>query len=259
VPLYGQPMYGQPLPPGYPLYAPGMPPGYPTPASPPARKSRMGLIIGIVAAALVAVLVTSVGVALALTSGRIASLAGEAPTTLPTPTLVESPVFDDPLTSPQHPWPVSDHCFFAADGYHIKDSRICFAPTGVFGDQSIRVRVKQISGSSDHGVGVVFRVRDRAAENRYTFLVFSDGTWNFYKFVNGTRTDIEDNTDPAINGLNQVNELKIVARGDDFQFFANGKKLGETHDSTFDLGEVGLDVGQGNEAVFSDLHIAIVG
>src|SRR5579859_7229951 len=60
VPLYGQPMYGQALPPGYPPYAPGMPPGYPTPASPPARKSRTGLIIGIVAAALVAVLVTSV-------------------------------------------------------------------------------------------------------------------------------------------------------------------------------------------------------
>ncbi len=265
VPLYGQPMYGQPLPPGYPLYAPGMPPGYPTPASPPARKSRMGLIIGIVAAALVAVLVTSVGVALALSHTTAASPAAQAQPTVGaqgtatvTPTPSERVIFQDPLTANTNGW-IDDgtHCSIHSDGYHIIGAFICYAPTGSFGNVSVSVTTRQIAGPITEFYGLVLRRTSQG--NYYKFSIDSNGKWRFSKVVNNTLTEILPFVpNSAIHqGANAVNTLKVRAIGSHFTFFVNGIEVGEADDSTFSAGLCGPDGAGSSEIVFTDFVVAL--
>lgn len=264
-PMYGQPMYGQALPPGYPPYAPGMPPGYPTPASPPARKSRTGLIIGIVAAALVAVLVTSVGVALALSHPGSTSPAAQAQptveaqgTTTVTPTPSERVIFQDPLTANTNGW-VDDgtHCSMHNDGYHIFGAFICYAPTGQFGTAIVSVTTRQIAGPITEFYGLVLRRTSQG--NYYKFSIDSNGKWRFSKIVNDTFAEILPFVpNSAIHqGLNAVNTLKVLAVHTHFTFFVNGTQVGEADDSTFSAGLCGPDGAGDSEIVFTNFTVAL--
>jgi hypothetical protein len=263
VPLYSQPMYSQPLPPGYPPY--GMPPGYPTPASPPARKSRTGLIIGIVAAALVAVLVTSVGVALALSHPGDTSpgaqaqpaVGGQGTTTI-TPTPSERVIFQDPLTANTNGWrDDGTNCSFHKDGYHITGGFICYAPTGQFGTVIVSVTTRQIAGPITEFYGLV--LRRTSMGNYYAFVIDSNGKWRFSKIVNDTFVDILPFVpNSAIHqGVNAVNTLKVLAVHTHFTFFVNGTQVGEADDSTFSDGLCGVAGATNGEIVFTNFTVAL--
>jgi hypothetical protein len=268
-PYYGQaappsvPLYSQPLPPGYPPY--GMPPGYPMPMSLPARKSRMGLIVGIVATALVAVLVTSVGVALALSHPGSTSPAAQAQPTVEaqgtatvTPTLSERVFFQDPLTANTNGWADDGtNCSFHNDGYHVANGFICFAPAGSFGSVSVSVTTRQIAGPITEFYGLVLRHTSRG--NYYLFSIDSNGKWRFSKVVNNTFADILPYVpNSAIHhGANAVNTLKVRAIGTHFTFFVNGIQVGEADDSTFSDGRCGVDGAGSSEIVFTDFEIAL--
>ncbi len=262
-PMYGQPMYGQPLPPGYPPY--GMPPGYPTPASPPARKSRTGLIVGIVAAALVAVLVTSVGVALALSHPGDTSPAAQAQPTVEaqgaasvTPTPSERVIFQDPLTANTNGWrDDGTNCSFHKDGYHITGGFICYAPTGQFGTVIVSVTTRQIAGPITEFYGLV--LRRTSTGNYYAFTIDSNGKWRFSKIVNDTFEDILPYVpNSAIHqGVNAVNTLKVLASHTHFTFFVNGTQVGEADDSTFSDGLCGVAGATNGEIDFTNFTVAL--
>jgi len=169
-------------------------------------------------------------------------------------------VFSDPLTSNTNGWSNDQHCFFRSDGYHVKgdgvDSWECFAPTDVPNDFSAQVRVKQISGATNDGYGIVFRHPGQG--DGYLFLIDGNGHWSIQK-CSGTTCSVLANWHTSGGviraGLNEENVVKVTASGSHFVFFANGKQIGQISDSSFTSGDLGLTSGSGNEVVFTNLVI----
>lgn len=242
----------------YPAYGqPGSPTG--SPFSPqPAKKSRAGLIIGIIV--LLVVLIGGGVAALSAFSGK--NSGGNSPTGTVGPSATATPqtLFHDALTSNTNGWAdAAGECFFSADGYHVTNGYICYAPAGEYGDASFTVQTKQLSGPVSHTHGIVFRRQSRG--NYYGFEVDAEGEWVFYKAVNDTYTTLHDfSTNPAIqSGLNTVNTLKVVAKGSHFDFYVNDTLVGSADDSTFtSTGKWGLSADESIDVLYSNLTISAV-
>jgi hypothetical protein len=173
-----------------------------------------------------------------------------------TPTSSTTPLFSDPLTSDANGWSTNQNCYFRSDGFHINGSWECFAPTDVPDNFTAQVRVKQISGPSGDGYGVVFR---RASiGNAYYFFIDGYGHWRVDKCVNNTCSALHNwsSSNGAVKqGANVANTLEVAANGSQFAFFANGTQLGQVTDSTFASGIFGLTGGQSSQVVYTDLVI----
>ena len=99
--------------------------------------------------------------------------------------------------------------------------------------------------------GVTFRAPDA---NRAYLLGFScDGKYSFFiwngqkqtRFINWTTNSA------IVSGSNQTNRLGVKAVGNTFTFYANGIKLGEASDKTFDKGFFGVFIGSAKTANFT--------
>lgn len=99
-----------------------------------------------------------------------------------------------------------------------------------FIDFDLRVRAHAVEGPDNNGYGVIFRLLDR--NNYYLFLVSSDGYYSVQRVLDGEFKEISTwiNTttpNPELNGLtvntglDAVNEIRVVARGDQFEFYVN--------------------------------------
>lgn len=275
-PMYGQPaapsypMYGQPAPgsvpmmPAYGQPAPGSVPFYPQPGmmQPPARKTNIGLIVGIVA--LVVVLVIAViGTVLLLRIGA-ASPTPQGPPVGATATSAAAAtataglnvVFQDSLLSNANGWADDSHCSFQSDGYHVKDGYICYAPAGNFTDSTVSVQVKQVAGDVHYFYGLVLRRGSQG--NFYEFDIDGNGKWAFGKVVNGTYTEIVPFVAHSAikRGLNATNTLSVTASSTHFLFFVNGTQVGQADDSTFSSGYCGVEGDDHLEVVFTNFTIA---
>jgi hypothetical protein len=269
-PAYGPPGYGQYAPPSYPMaYGPpstGTPPAYGPPTSPypyapvpPPRRSRTGLIIGVVVGVVV-VLATCVGAGVYFV-GQSANLsntigAGTPTAFAATPTTAATIVFQDPLTSNTNGWAVDPpHCQFADGGYQITDDYLCFAPAGVIRDGTITVQARQTQGISTQGFGIMLRRPSHG--NYYIFGIDSNSKWVFFRVVNDNLTRVVDFTENAAikGGLNSVNVLSVHAAGSHFDFYVNGTKVGQADDSTFASGRVGLAGGTNIQVVYNNFKV----
>lgn len=233
-----------------PPYSPG---GFaPQPPAPlPPRKSRSGLIIGMLLVVVV-LLVSGLGIALYALNARNqqgqagAGATATSPLTTPSPTATPGGtiLFQDPLTSNANGWLDSNgHCFFQDNAYHIKNSYYCLAPAGNIADANISVQAKQVAGSLRYPYGIVFR---RASSgNWYEFDIDSNSKWVFFKVVNGTLSTLVNYTPNAAikGGLNTAKSLMVQAKGSHFVFFVNGTNVGDADDSTFASGSSGLSAG----------------
>ena len=162
----------------------------------------------------------------------------------------------DPLTSNSNNWIVDANCFFSSDGYHIKASVLCFAPTDAVADGIATVTVKQLSGDIKSGYGIIFRRPSKG--NYYAFFIDSNGKWTFAKTVDGVlATLIDFKADPAIkSGLNATNTLKVQAVGQNYTFFVNDTQVGQSTDATFtSKGLWGLSGQDGLEVVYTDFSL----
>ncbi|HEX8996818.1 MAG TPA: hypothetical protein VF812_12380 [Ktedonobacterales bacterium] len=162
-------------------------------------------------------------------------------------------ILADSLMSNTNGW--SDdatHCYFAPDGYHIRDSYLCYAPIGIQTDGTESVTAKEVSGPTNHGYGLIFRRASKG--NYYMFIIDSDSKWAVGKVVNGTTSTLQEyTTDAAIKGgLNTANLLSVTMAGSTFAFYANGVKLGTIHDSTFTKGKWGLVAFSTDNVVFTN-------
>jgi hypothetical protein len=83
---------------------------------------------------------------------------------------------------------------------------------------------RPVAGPDDHnnGYGVIFRAQDAA--NYYLFLISSDGYYQVVRSVDGSQTELSTWIEsPLINpGVDVENWLRVIAVGDEFQFFING-------------------------------------
>ncbi len=94
-----------------------------------------------------------------------------------------------------------------------------------FGDFDLRVAAQAVEGPVDNGYGVVFRLRDH--DNYYLFLISSDGWYQVSRVLDSQPLVLSDWIEsPAINqGLNTVNDVRVIARGDQFRFSINGEDV----------------------------------
>lgn len=95
-----------------------------------------------------------------------------------------------------------------------------------FNDFDLTVDARAVAGPLDNGYGVVFRLKDR--QNYYTFMTSSDGYYQVARVVDGNITELSTfNVDSSIvnQGISTVNRLRVVARGNQFQFYINGEQV----------------------------------
>lgn len=93
-----------------------------------------------------------------------------------------------------------------------------------FSDMDLRVTARVIDGPDDNQYGVVFRYRDQ--DNYYAFFISADGYYSLVKRENGALRDISTwGMSEAIVTGKAANHIRIVAKGDSFSFFVNGKPM----------------------------------
>jgi hypothetical protein len=116
-------------------------------------------------------------------------------------------------------------------------------------DYTIEVDVRQSSGTSKSGFGLVFRHLDH--ENCYRFTLNGQGQFEFGREQNNKWRYFAGYDGPqrssAVRGVSNWNKLKVVCRGNTLTAYVNGKKVAQATDSSFRRGNVGLLVGTEEE------------
>ena len=94
-----------------------------------------------------------------------------------------------------------------------------------FADFDLAVTGSAVAGPENNGYGVIYRLQDRS--NYYTFMVSSDGYYQVTRVVNGDVTELSTWIEsPVVNmGIGAVNRLRVVARGDQFEFYVNEQRV----------------------------------
>lgn len=225
------------------------------------RKTPRSLWLPVGVAVLLAALL--IGTVVRLPIGSVIGHLRSATPIPATPTTKPHPYeFHDTLQQGNaHGWPVGQgRCFFAQDGYHVKDGQICQAPVLPLKNGKIVVTVKiladpQASTEEDVSVGMWFRTQD--VKNGYVIALGQNSTWWMGKTVNGQTTTMSQvQRHEAIHpGLSVVNAVEILMRADDFTVYVNNIQVGSAVDATFAAGTMAFVAIPGAEAVFSDLSV----
>lgn len=101
-----------------------------------------------------------------------------------------------------------------------------------FADFDLRAEAQTLAGPIDNGYGIVFRLQNKDNntpddDSYYLFEISADGYYRLSRTVDGNIRIISDwIASDAINlDLNAVNRLRVVARGDQFQFSINDQTV----------------------------------
>lgn len=175
----------------------------------------------------------------------------------------DKPLLSDPLSSQdRNDWGNNSVCSFHDGAYFLtvnnfSGTESCDSASfgGHFGDVAIQVNLTLYSENS--AAGLLFRATADLNEY-YTFLI-NDGQF-FLGFFgkNNTETDVIPYTsNSVVHGLGKINTLLVIAKGDDFRLFINGKFVAEGYDSTLTNGFVGVALSHTSSAKarFSNLIV----
>ncbi len=103
-----------------------------------------------------------------------------------------------------------------------------------FSDFDLRVQASPVDGPEDNnnGYGVIFRLdnKDDSSpddDDFYLFLISSDGYYRVVRSLNGKQVELSTwvPSSLVVQGLNVSNQLRVVAKGDHFQFFINNQPV----------------------------------
>ncbi len=131
-------------------------------------------------------------------------------------------------------------------------------------DVDVSVKFKSVSGRGDQGAGIVWRYKDK--DNYYIVRANAlEGNVVLYKVQNGTRTDLPLKGLGRTYGMKervpsgQWGILRVVAKGNLFEVYHEGKKLFEVEDDTFkEPGKVGVWTKADSVIYFDDLQITVL-
>jgi hypothetical protein len=173
------------------------------------------------------------------------------------------PLYASSLTRNERAWQCERgaSCIFDARGLHIlaTTDHLYFSTLSgrQFGEQVIDVQAKLDNGDPEF-VGLVIGFRSIGVDG-YGFLVYANGRYELVKWdQQGIVTILVPLTlSSAVHtGLNQINHLKVIARGDQITIFINGEQLQQITDATYASGNVLLGAARyAADAVFSNLTI----
>jgi hypothetical protein len=121
--------------------------------------------------------------------------------------------------------PFGGKALMIAYGSGVSDEVVWSTLSRKFNDIDLRVTTQQISGPVDQSqYGVIFRYRDKM--NFYIFRISSDGYYLLAEVKDGVQEKISDwGVSEAIHQGRVPNEVRVVARGDEFRFFVNGQPM----------------------------------
>jgi hypothetical protein len=125
----------------------------------------------------------------------------------------------------------------------------------------ISVKFKPVSGRGDQGAGIVWRYQDK--DNYYIVRANAlEGNVVLYKVENGKRTDLPLLGKGRTYGMKEKvpsgewGTLRVVAEGNHFEVYHNGRKLYEVEDETFkEAGKIGLWTKADSVIYFDDLQV----
>ena len=124
--------------------------------------------------------------------------------------------------------------------------------SGVYGDLTVTMRFKPISGRVDQAAGVISRVQDK--DNYYIIRAnVLETNVNLYKYAGGRRSGIKDGGAKVANG--QWQELRFELSGDKLRGFLNGQRVVEATDATYKAGRVGLWTKADSVTCFDDVVV----
>ena len=134
------------------------------------------------------------------------------------------------LTTGGGGWSTDPVCKFSSQGLTVAPASgqayICLAPTAPIADAGISVTVRQLSGSTNHAFGLVFR--HSAPKSYYFFGVDGRGRYTLDVVVNDvSHTVVPFTVNPAIHsGVGTSNTLQVVIRGQQATLIVNGTPVG---------------------------------
>ena len=184
-----------------------------------------------------------------------------------------APVMNDPLSGPDN-FGLDNYtgdngktkCFFSQSAMHSSaqpgDFSPCYAKATNYQNFVVQVKMMIISG---HSGGLVFRA-DSTNDKGYQFRISTDGTYILNRIVLDQQGNILSDGETVASGssvyiqkgVNQTNQLGVVAQGDTISLFVNGKYIDSATDTTYHSGQVGVyvDSDAGSvEGVFSNLQV----
>jgi hypothetical protein len=129
-------------------------------------------------------------------------------------------------------------------------------------DVDLSTRFRAVSGKVDQAAGLVWRYRD--ADNYYIVRANAlEDNVVLYKVEGGKRTDLDVKGAGRTYGAKAEvpadawSELRVIARGNLFTVYLNGRELFQVEDATFgDAGRVGLWTKADSVTRFDDLRFA---
>ena len=123
---------------------------------------------------------------------------------------------------------------------------------GVYGDLTVTMRFKPISGSVDQAAGIIARVQDQS--NYYIIRAnVLETNVNLYKYAGGRRSGLKDGGVKVTNG--QWQELRLEVVGDRLRGFLNGQLVVEATEPTYKAGRVGLWTKADSVTCFDDVVV----
>ena len=124
--------------------------------------------------------------------------------------------------------------------------------TGIYGDLTVALRFKPISGKVDQAAGIISRVQDK--DNYYIIRAnVLETNVNLYKYAGGRRSGMKDGGARVAQG--QWQELRLEISGDRLRGFLNGQLVVEATDATYRAGRVGLWTKADSVTCFDDVVV----
>jgi hypothetical protein len=122
----------------------------------------------------------------------------------------------------------------------------------VYGDVTVTVRFKAISGKVDQAAGIIARVQDR--DDYYIVRGNAlEANVNLYKYSGGRRSGLKDGSGRVETGRWQ--ELRLEISGQRLRGYLDGQLVDEASDATYAAGRVGLWTKADSVTCFDDVVV----
>jgi hypothetical protein len=181
-----------------------------------------------------------------------------------------TPAFDDPLSNENGPglWdrttaPTPSGCSFSSSQYTVDEAQQgymqpCIAKGTQFSNFAYQVNVTLTQGDQSQA-GMLFRV-DATNQAYYFFHIGADGSYaiDMYNYNNKVSTLAHGTSSAILSGLNQPNELAVMAKGSVFILLVNNQYVTTVTDNALQAGKIGVAVinnGTPVSAQFNDASV----